>query len=271
MGGRMINKKARNIIFGATAAVTLTLTGCSAGENPTDSTISVENSVVSSMNVSDNAEDGLKNKGEQLTPQKANDNGSFRVSQEDNLKEDSYRLDIFVDPACPACQMVEFELGEDLIEKANNGEIDYYITQLPFLDETTVGDYSLRASNAFVTIAEEENEVIAAQFMQKLYEPVFFASHGRSHEPRSDKQILELAETVGVKKETLEKIAELHYVDWLKENKDKLEKNKEIFPDGLTTPRTIMGLGTGNEQDVKFSGAIRGDFDMQEQQYKESM
>lgn len=257
----MNKSKIRTTIIALSTITMISLAGCTNSSTSTNA----ENSVVSTISVNDNAEDGLNSKGEQLTPENINNNGSFRITNADNLKEDSYRLDMFVDAACGACQMVEFELGEDLVTKAENGDIDYYITHVPFLDDDTVGDYSTRAANAFVTIAEED-PVQAAKFMQKIYEPVFFPNHGPAHKERSDKEILEVAESVGVSKETLEKIAKLHYVDWLTENTNELMENKTIFPNGITTPTTILGLDT-NPEIIKFSGSIREDFESQVQEY----
>lgn len=260
----MKRNKIRKTVIALSTITMISLTGCSDGSNSSTTTNS-GNSVVNTIDVNDNAEDGLNSKGEQLVPENINSNGSFRITNSDNLKEDSYRLDMFVDASCGACQMVEFELGEDLVMKAENGDIDYYITHVPFLDDDTVGSYSTRAANAFVTIAEE-NPVQAAKFMQKIYEPVFFPSHGPAHKERSDKEILEVAESVGVSKEVLEKITELHYVDWLTENTNDLMDNTTIFPNGITTPTTILGLDT-NPEIIQFSGSIREDFDSQVQEY----
>lgn len=67
-------------------------------------------------------------------------------------------LDIYEDPKCPYCKMFETEQGDDVIEKAEDGEIQIRYHQLNILDgESPSGRYSSKIGLVYSAIADRGN------------------------------------------------------------------------------------------------------------------
>lgn len=178
--------------------------------------------------------------GEQLTPKTANSNNAFLVESE-NVKEDAKRVDVFFDPMCPGCGIVDQSIGGTLAELVDNGDISLYLSPVSFLDGTSSDKYSSRALNAFVTIAEE-NPRHALTFMNTILSEEFQPDEGQTYTPVPNETFVEIAKTIGVTDETATSIQDLHYTDWLSQAADKQTERTDLFPEGFSTPAVFINV-----------------------------
>lgn len=191
--------------------------------------------------------------GEQLTPSKVDANGAFHVGAggavlDDNQPTGSTRVDNFFDPMCPGCGIVERGIGDRLVELLNEEEIDLYMTPVAFLDNASTDQYSTRAVNATITVAEESPEHYLA-FVNNLYKEGNQPSEGQSYVSVPDSILSERAIEVGVPQEVADKFKEGHYTEWIKTNTQKqLNDRNDLFPDGFSTPAVFLELEYKNKE-----------------------
>ena len=273
----------RATIIGAlTLAVgVLPLAGCGANtqNSPTPDNATTSTAVSTENTAGDTPpEAGLTRKGEQLTPSSVTPQGAVQITKIHNLHPDAIRVDVFVDPSCGGCQLVDSELNDQWKREAQEGRINLFVTFVPFLDHDTVGDYSTRASSAFLTVAEHD-PMMALDFMGELFSDDFFSGHGLDsvHRPTSDRDLADLADKVGAPQDIQDSIMEQHYVDWVRENTDSIADNKVIFPEGLGTPTVVLGLSFDKDgtaltgQQVKFTRDFTGDYERAREDYVKKM
>jgi len=184
--------------------------------------------------------------GEQLVPTKVDANGAFHVSKdgvlEDNAPTGNTRVDIFFDPMCPGCGLVDRGISDKTNELLNNGEIDLFMTPVAFLDNTSSDRYSTRAVNATITVAEESPEHYLA-FVNDLYEVGHQPSEGSSYIPVSDEMLAQRAVDLGVPQEVADKFSNGHYTEWISENTNKqLNQREDLFPEGFSTPAVFLNI-----------------------------
>ena len=190
---------------------------------------------------------GNETNGEQLAPTKADANGAFHISSGGAVIEDvaptgQTRVDMFFDPMCPGCGLVDRGIGERLNQLVDDGEVDLYMTPVAFLDHASSDKYSTRAVNATITVAEEAPEYYMA-FVNTLYEEGHQPAEGASYVSVTDGLLAERAVAVGVPEEVAAKFSEGLYYDWIAENTNKqLNQREDLFPDGFSTPAVFLNI-----------------------------
>ena len=203
--------------------------------------------------------------GEQSAPITATANGAFLVAS-DSVDEEAKRVDIFFDPMCPGCGVVDRAIGDKLSELVDNGEINLYLSPVSFLDITSSDQYSTRAINAFITVAEYDPR-LSLDFMNAIFEKDFQPAEGTSYISVPDESFVEVAKSVGVPDDIAESITQRKYVDWIKENSETQTNRRDLFPEEFSTPSVFVGVtydssgnATGNK--VSFaSGDVLGSFE----------
>lgn len=184
--------------------------------------------------------------GEQLTPTKVDANGAFHVTT-DGVSTDleptgKTRVDMFFDPMCPGCGIVDRGMGEKLNQLSQDGTIDLYMTPVAFLNSASSDNYSTRAVNATITVAEEAPEYYL-DFINNIYEAGNQPSEGQNYVSVTDSMLAERAIEVGVPAEVAKKFSEGHYNDWIEENTTKqLNQRDDLFPDGFSTPAVFINI-----------------------------
>lgn len=157
---------------------------------------------------------GSINNPNQLTPGVATAEGGFVVGKNgivgQDLDPNRVQVEVYVDFMCPVCKSFEMLNGPDLEAMLEEGLIDLTYHPIAILDHTSLGTaYSTRASSAAALIAEESPEHFVA-FVTEMY------NNQPSEYTRglNDKQIQDIARSVGVPEETVAKIPDYAYAQW---------------------------------------------------------
>lgn len=200
-----------------------------------------------------------KTKGEQTTPKLIDDKGAFHVSangvEKDVKPTGKTRMDMFFDPQCPACGMVDRGIGDRVNELLENDEIDLYIYPVSFLDQTSSDNYSSRATSAVVTVAERSPEN-TMKFINKIFEEDFQPEEGSSYESVSDKDLAQAAVEVGVPENIAKTIEQKNYLDWVVKNSKKQTSRTDYFSDGFSTPAIFLNTEYKNGQATDYTRVV---------------
>lgn len=151
----------------------------------------------------------------QLTPSVVDETDGIGVGPEgiagEGLGKGKVRVDLYLDPMCPVCGGFEYYEADVLNALREDGTIDVYYHPMAGLDDKSMGtQYSSRASQAIVLVAEEDPEHVIA-FIKALYD-----NQPEEYTPGlDDAQIQELATSVGVPEEVVAKIPDRPYMDWV--------------------------------------------------------
>lgn len=195
---------------------------------------------------------------EQLEPETVTEYGSFVVSSE-GITEDRTRVDTFFDPFCPGCGIVDRGLSAEMSELVDNGKIVLHLYPVAFLDQGSSDNYSTRAVNAFVTIAEHD-PYLAMKFMNRILEEDFQPAQGPEYVPVPDSVFVDTAKELGVPDDVAESIANRHYVEWVIENTNEQTLRTDLFPTGFSTPSVFINVeydenGEASGTEVEFESA----------------
>lgn len=200
-----------------------------------------------------------KTKGEQITPKMIDKNGAFHVSsdgvQKDTKPNGNTRLDMFFDPQCPACGIVERGIGDRVDELLQQNEVDLFIYPVSFLDQTSTDNYSSRAASAVVTVAERSPEH-TMDFVNRIFQEDFQPGEGASYDSVSDSDLAEAAIEVGVSEKVAKTIEDKNYLDWVLENSKKQTNRTDYFSDGFSTPAVFFNTEYVNNEATNYSRVV---------------
>lgn len=226
---------------------------------------------VSSIFLVKNAQEGKTSlpAATQLTPKYLTTDGSFRigplgvldVKADATAKVGATRVEIFFDPMCPGCGALERTLGEVLLSLVNDGVIDLYMVPTSFLDRASTDQYSTRAVNALITVANESPEHMMG-FIQAIYTTGIQPEEGNAYKSVTDDKLVSIAKAVGVPEEKALMIKNRSYVDWIATHTTKSIARKDLFPKGdFSTPAVFVGGSVNAAGEV--TGAERVQFNAQ--------
>lgn len=171
------------------------------------------------------------------TPANIDKYGAFHVPS--TLASESVRVDIFFDPMCPACGIVDRTISKDLTQNVKDGKVDLYLTPVSFLDEYSTDQYSTRAVNALAEVMNKEPDKVL-DFLSSLYENQ--PEEGADYASVSDEQLASQAVKVGVSQETADLFKEHRFFDWV-EHQSKVQINRsDLFPNGFATPGFFVNV-----------------------------
>lgn len=124
------------------------------------------------------------------------------------------RVDIFVDPRCPACSDLEADIAEKMTSAISRGDVKLNIHYLTFLDGMTNSDYSKQAVAMEIEIAKAGNAAAAWKFHQAMWENQPGEGVTASALPTSEDWAI-LAEDLGVGRTFITRIREekLSFID----------------------------------------------------------
>lgn len=196
--------------------------------------------------------------GDQLVPKNITTDGSFHLLQNGSVNQDwkaedksKQRLQIFMDPQCPACGMVDRATNESVKRYLSEGKVDLYINLVSFLDGASTDRYSSRAVNALVTVAEEDPENFY-NFMTEVYKLENQPKEGSLYRPTSNETLARWAKKAGVKPEAADKILLGSYMDWVVAHSTKQVERTDLFASGFSTPAFFVGGS------MDASGVVKG-------------
>lgn len=198
--------------------------------------------------------------GGDMKPTKVTAQGGFRIGTTGSViapdaeaADGAVRAELFFDPMCPGCASVEREAGPRFLEAAKNGEIDLHMNPLSFLDRQSSDNYSSRAVNAVVEVAEHSPEHMMA-FVTAIYSEENHPSEGSSYTPVTDEDFANMAQSVGVPESVTANFKNKRYLNWVQSHTTEQAARSEVFPEGLTTPTMVLG---GSVKDGKLEGHTR--------------
>lgn len=206
---------------------------------------------------------GTPKAAQDKTPKNITSEGSFQLSKNGAVNTnpkaagEGVRTQVVFDPMCPGCAAFDREMSGNLLEKAKKGEIDLNLSPVAFLNRASTDQYSTRAANAFVTVAEEDPEHAYA-FMTAIYDAKNQPNEGQAYRPVTDEKLAEIAKKVGVKESAANNFKNHYYTKWVdKRTNDLNTARKDLFTDGISTPAVFVGGKTSGD---KTEGAERVDF-----------
>lgn len=182
---------------------------------------------------------------EQIAPTRADANGAFYVPAEGGPLEPpadsrAVRADLFFDPQCPGCGIVDRGIGDRLQQLVNSGDMELYITPVAFLDRASTDQYSSRAGNAVVTVAEKSPEHVLA-FIHAIYAEDFQPLESNGAGTVSDQELAEVAVSVGVSEDIASTFEDHAYFQWIAESTQFQQNRSDLFPNGFATPSLFLG------------------------------
>lgn len=178
----------------------------------------------------------------QVMPALADSHGAFYVSKDGKTNQPdpaskATRVDVFFDPQCPGCGVVDRGIGDRLSELVQNGEIDLYLNPVSFLDKASSDRYSSRSVNAVVTVAEKSPSKLL-KFVNALYEKSFQPAEGGPSV--SDEKLSALAVKAGVAQDVADSFKDHAYFDWIAKNSEAQMSRTDYFSEGFATPSIFL-------------------------------
>lgn len=137
---------------------------------------------------------------------------------------------IYEDLQCPACANLEAELGDEISEAIDAGEIQVDYRLLSFLDRASTNDYSSRALNALLVVLDTAGIDAFRAFHDDLY-----ANQPAEGGPGfDDDELVERAVEAGAEESEIRAdIEDKVYEQWIKNATDQMSK------DGVNSTPTI--------------------------------
>ena len=172
-------------------------------------------------------------KVEQASPKPANttEKGGFLLSKNGINKpvEDAPTVAVYMDFMCPGCGAMERQMGSTYGKLIQAGQINLEVHLMAFMDQYSTDEYSPRAANAAIEIAEAEPEHLQ-QFVTLMYAEDFQPDE-TNYEPVSNEQIKQRAIKAGVSEEVATKATDDDhtYGDWLKAISDYTPLREDLW------------------------------------------
>lgn len=151
----------------------------------------------------------------QTKPEGVSDTYGFNISKNgySNPVKGVPTVGIYMDFMCPGCGNFE-RLNSDNIEKmVNAGQINVEYHFMNFLDSASPDNYSTRAANAAIYIAQKDSGHFL-KFVSKMMSEEVQPKENSDSVP-SDDDIAQYAEGVGVPKDIAEAAVKAGYSDWI--------------------------------------------------------
>lgn len=202
--------------------------------------------------------------GAQSVPALADSSGAFYVSKDGKTNapaadSKATRVDVFFDPQCPGCGVVDRGIGERLAELVQNEEINLYLSPVSFLDNASADRYSSRSVNAVVTVAEKSPANLL-KFVNALYVKSFQPAEGGASV--SDDKLAAQAISVGVPETVASEFKNHSYFDWIAKNSQTQMERKDYFSAGFSTPSIFLDSKIQNGVASRFTRVKFADSDV---------
>lgn len=185
------------------------------------------------------------------TPKLVDNKGGLLISKDGYGKsvEGAPTVAIYMDFLCPGCGNLHRQLDADLQKMVDAGQINLDLHFMAFMDRLSTDDYSSRAANAAIYLAEHDsNPTHLITFMEKMYAEDFQPEESSNYKSVSDDQIKKQMIASGVSEEVADKAFGRDYQDWLDAIDAYTPKRSELwntsgnYKGSMTTPTvTING------------------------------
>lgn len=204
------------------------------------------------------------------TPSVAAESGGIPIGKDGvagTSNEGAPVVDVYLDFRCLWCNVFEDTNAADIAEWRAAGDITYVLHPVAILDDA--GKFSTRAAAAAVWIAEKSPE-----HFDKFVTEMFAVQPETGPQPLSDREIADIAKTVGAPAEVVDGIADLTsyktYASWIADRTQAAGSDKKLESDlgqgrrGFSTP-TIVVDGEKFEDNWQVPGVLRAAVDAAKQ------
>ncbi|WP_309234511.1 thioredoxin domain-containing protein [Nocardia sp. XZ_19_385] len=156
-------------------------------------------------------------------------------------------IDIFEDPLCPACAMVERAYGQELAQRVDDGKLAIRYHYVNFLDKQSgSGDYSTRAIAAVECVAAAGSGPVYSQFQHTLFTSKQPKEGGDSD--LTNQQLADIARESGAPADAVQCVVSGAKVEAAKANAKIASDALKVLNDGkVATPSVFDGT---NRQDM---------------------
>lgn len=176
-------------------------------------------------------------------PAKANDKAGFLISSKGygDPVDEAPTVGIYMEPLCPGCAAVNRQLDPTLIAMMESGQLNIDLHFLNFQNNKSSDDYSNRAFNGAIYIAEHDDDPQhLLEYLSNIYAEDFQPGELSNYTPTSNAKLQEQAEKAGVSKEVAKAAfnGKNEYVDWLTAANNYTILRPELFNDkgGFSSP-----------------------------------
>ena len=170
------------------------------------------------------------------TPKLVDKKGGLLISKDGYGKsvEGAPTVAIYMDFLCPGCGNLHRQLDEDLQKMVDAGQINLDLHFMAFMDKWSTDDYSSRAANAAIYLAEHDSDPShLITFLEKMYAEDFQPEESSNYKSVSDDQIKEQMIASGVSEDVADKAFGRDYQDW---------RHRHLYAEALRTVEHVRNL-----------------------------
>ncbi|PLS30608.1 DSBA oxidoreductase [Bifidobacterium margollesii] len=150
-------------------------------------------------------------------PAHSTEKGGFVISKNglDKPVKDVPTVAVYMDFMCPGCGAMERQLGTTYQQMVDAGQINLEIHPMAFMDRYSTDEYSTRAGNAAIEIAEAEPQHLL-KFIELMYAEDFQPNES-DYQPVSNADIKQQAVAAGVSESVAARATDedYQYKSWL--------------------------------------------------------
>lgn len=167
-------------------------------------------------------------------PAKADDKGGFLMSKDGYGKkvDKAPTVAIYMEPLCPGCASVNRNLDPTLVKMMNAGQLNLELHFLNFQDNKSSDNYSNRAFNGAIYIAEHDDDPNhLVDYLANIYADGFQPGELTEYVSVKDSQLQEQAIKAGVSEDVAKAAfsGKNEYWDWLNASNDYTVSRPELF------------------------------------------
>lgn len=167
-------------------------------------------------------------------PANADDKAGFVISNKGygQKAEGAPTVSIYMEPLCPGCASVNRQLDPTLVKLMNAGQLNIDLHFLNFQDNKSSDNYSNRAFNGAIYIAEhDDNPDHLMSYLSNIYAEDFQPGELSNYEPVSNAKLEKQAVNAGVSEDvaTAAFSGKNEYVKWLTASNNYTILRPELF------------------------------------------
>lgn len=167
-------------------------------------------------------------------PAKASDKAGFLISNKGYSQkiDDAPTVSIYMEPLCPGCAAVNRQLDPTLVKLMNAGQLNIDLHFLNFQDNKSSDNYSNRAFNGAIYIAEHDDDPDhLLQYLSNIYAEDFQPGELSNYVSVSDNKLKKQAINAGVSEDVAAAAfsGDNEYVDWLTASNNYTILRPELF------------------------------------------
>lgn len=167
-------------------------------------------------------------------PANADDKAGFTISSKGYGKsvDDAPTVGIYMEPLCPGCAAVNRQLDPTLVKLMDAGQLNLELHFLNFQDNKSSDNYSNRAFNGAIYIAEHDSDPNhLMNYLSNIYAEDFQPGELTNYVPVDNSKLEEQAVKAGVSKDVAAAAfsGKNEYVDWLTASNNYTIQRPELF------------------------------------------